>query len=307
MNWYEAFDFDENPFNDTEETKLFGYEQLINDILYNIDAGNMVFVEAEEGAGKTALLWKAIHRFKGDGRVAYIDCVKISDPNIEHVIEGQGSFWGKFMGKKPRGMIILMDNVNELSQKNTERIKYFYDQNYIKSIVFTGRNIKQAKFSLSLHDRIKEVLKVPKVGEEYAHDILKDRLKDGEIVPRDAAQELFKKSQKNIKKFLENSEEILKRASEQKKKSITIADVKEFLGDIKEPVRVMPEPIKEVHVAHEEVAVEEELITAIPVIKKNSKEKPHTEKESKTHPKHAPKQEVHAPKPNDDDMAERYY
>ncbi len=57
--WFNDLGFIENPFDDNANHKLVGYEDIIEDVLYNINAGNMVFIEGKEGTGKTSILKKA--------------------------------------------------------------------------------------------------------------------------------------------------------------------------------------------------------------------------------------------------------
>jgi len=54
MEWYEEMDFDSNPFE--RETKLVGFEDLLEEMLYAIVSGNMIFIEGETGSGKTLIL-----------------------------------------------------------------------------------------------------------------------------------------------------------------------------------------------------------------------------------------------------------
>src|SRR3989344_1135071 len=102
--WYEKLDFDENPFKNGD---LINYQDLIDEILYTISSGNILFIEGKEGTGKTALLKEAIKKFGGKGKIAYIDCNKVDNPNIEDVITKKSSFFAKLSGKKPKDMIVL--------------------------------------------------------------------------------------------------------------------------------------------------------------------------------------------------------
>ncbi|MEK6941032.1 MAG: ATP-binding protein [Nanoarchaeota archaeon] len=262
MQWFEQLDFDDNPFKDTEETNLIGYESTVNEILYNIDAGNLIFVEGENGSGKTALLKKAIKQFRGHGKVLYLDCEKIKALNIEKIIEKRKGFIAKLIGEKPRRMILLMDNTSELDKKNTERLKYFYDQDYIKSVIFTGENMNTVHFSDSLVDRLKKVIKIPEVSKQQAYMILKDRIKSDNMFSQEVAQELFKRSQ-NVKMFLQNAEELAKRAVENKGKSVTI----EMVDSILPQSGVKIENTKEVFTESDVMQLGEEIIDEDPAEK----------------------------------------
>ena len=79
-------------------------------------------------------------------------------------------------------MVVLMDNVHELSKENTERLKYYFDQNYIKSIIFTCDKYSKVKFSESLKDRIgQRVVETPKLASEDAVEVVRNRIGESEL------------------------------------------------------------------------------------------------------------------------------
>lgn len=299
MTWYQQLDFDENPFEDPENARLIGYEEIVNEVLYNIDAGNIIFIQAPPGSGKTAVLRKAINQFKGHGKVAYIDCTKIKDLNIERVLEKASGLMGTIFGSKPKGMIILVDNITDLSKKNSERIKYFYDQNYVKSIIFTGESISHVPFTPSLHDRIKKIITLPSITEDHASAILKDRLRGMEYFGEDVSKELFVKSKRNLKTFMNNAEGLLKNALEHKHEKITLQDIKEYFGE-HEPIKKQVEQKKNDHQdeKEEKVAPKKEKIIEQPK-KTETPQKKQQEKMINQNPIEEEKQPQ--------DIAERYY
>jgi|TARA_B100001971_G_C18116496_1_gene497109 Cdc6-like AAA superfamily ATPase len=193
MEWYEELDFEENPFdiNSLEsEFELIGRDEEAKEALYMIASGNMFVVEGKTGTGKTALLKYVIDNFKGEGKVVHIDGNKISKKfDIKKLL-------------KKKGMILLMDNVQYLSKKNNQKIKYFYDEDLIKSVVFTTTDFSLVNFTDAIKDRIgKNIIKLKDIKEADALEIIKSRLGDKEILPEDVLKELFKKS-KNIKEFI---------------------------------------------------------------------------------------------------------
>src|SRR3989344_902848 len=151
MMWYEKLDFDENPFSvDPRENHdtLFGMDEVLEEIFYRIDAGSMLVIEGSPGNGKTTVLMVAAKKFGGNRNVAYVDC-KVLDKqlNVTNVLQDKYGLLGRVLGKTPKNMIVLLDNINELSRQNTERLKYYFDQNYIKSIIFATDSYRGAKFS----------------------------------------------------------------------------------------------------------------------------------------------------------------
>ncbi|MDD5331435.1 MAG: ATP-binding protein [Candidatus Nanoarchaeia archaeon] len=284
--WYEDLDFDFNPFEDNPEIRMIGYDEVIDEAIYGVHAGNIIFIEGKEGSGKTAILRRVIDRFKGKGKVVYIKCSEIKDLNVEEVLTHKYGFIKRLFSKTPKDMILLFDDIEELSRKNTERIKYFYDQNYIRSIIFTGVNYKRLNFSDSLKDRISKILTVPELDEDDAVEIVEERLNGKDLISEAIIKNAFKKSDKNVKNFLKTCEDLVKFSLEQKSEKVSKEEAKVIFDG--------------------EKAVKEEVKETKPVKKAEKKEEVKKKKEEPK--KQAPK------KGNDDDLkimyedvAERYY
>ncbi len=236
MEWYENFDFEENPFStDPRENhdKLVDMEEYVEEMFYRIKSGSMLVIEGAEGTGKTTLLMIAAKRFGGHKNVVYVDCeILEKNLNITHVLQERYGLLGRLFNKKPKNMVLLLDNVNYLSKKNTERIKYYFDQNYIKSIVFTTTSYSRAKFSESLRDRIgNRVVKLPRLTKDMAVEIVNARIDNSEMFNEQIIKKIFKTS-KNLKELLQNCEEVAKAASEKERSRVQMADLK-ILSDKK--------------------------------------------------------------------------
>ena len=233
MEWYEKFDFDENPFStDPRENhdKLVDMEEIIEEIFYRINSGSMLVVEGFEGAGKTTLLMVAAKKFGGKKRVAYVDCKVLHKKlNITRVLQNRYGFFGRLLNKKPKNMIVLMDNIHELSKLNTERLKYYFDQNYIKSIIFTTEKYSKVKFSDSLRDRIgKRVVKIPKLSDYDAAEIIRKRVDDdsSELFNETIIEKIFKISKNSPKRLLENCARVAQVAANKDRNRVQMIDLK---------------------------------------------------------------------------------
>ncbi|MEM2131616.1 MAG: AAA family ATPase, partial [Candidatus Woesearchaeota archaeon] len=182
-----------------------------------------------KGNGKTTLLMVAAKKFGGKKNVAYVDC-KILDKNlnITNILQERYGLFGKILNKTPKEMILLLDNVHELSKKNTERIKYYFDQNNIKSIIFTTEKYSKAKFSESLKDRIgKRVLKIPLMDEFDAIEIVKKRIGEkSDFFNDDLIKKIFNLSENSVKLFLENCSKIAESAVKKGRKRAQLVDLK---------------------------------------------------------------------------------
>lgn len=203
MEWYEELGFDENPFK--KEVGMVGRKSLANEIFYHIEAGNITIVEGGEGAGKTELLKEVIRGYGGNGKVVYVSGKKFANGiNIERLINKKYSFLGWLFNKNPRGMILLMDDVESLTETNCERLKYYFDQNYIRSIVFTTSNKEKINFTPSLYHRVRNSFKLEPLTEDEAVEIIKKRI--GTLLPEQAVRKLFEDSNNNYRKFLKDCE-----------------------------------------------------------------------------------------------------
>jgi len=219
MEWFEELGFDDNPFNlDALKTdfNFIGMDREANEILYRIASGSMLLIQGKAGTGKTALLKYAIDNFKGEGKVIYVDGYKLNKRlDVSNLLK-----------KKPKGMILLMDNVQYLSKKNNERVKYYYDQDYIKSVVFTTTDYSLVSFTNAIKDRIgKNTIKLKKLKPSYAIKIAKERLNDKEILSKDVLKELYKNSD-NIKGFLRNCDLLCSHVVEKGKEKAEKEDIK---------------------------------------------------------------------------------
>ena len=232
LEWYEKLDFEENPFVN-EDFELIGYDDIVDDMFYNVAAGNIMFIEGKEGRGKTALLKQVINKFKGRGKVIYINCKKIEgDINIEKFLVRRYGFWGRLKHKVPRDMVLLIDDIQEMSLKNSERVKYFYDQNYVRSIIFTGTSLKNLELSKSFLERISKVVKLRDITEDEAVTNVQTRLNNHEILPEEIIKEVFNLSKKNTKEFLQRCEELCKLAVEDGSNKVNLDHVaKVFVND----------------------------------------------------------------------------
>jgi len=244
MDWYEELDYEENPFKDNEDTELIGYEEVIDEVLYRLMSGNMVCVEGKSGAGKTAILKAAINKFKGDGQVVYINGQQLTNGlNIENVLKKKAGVFKRIFNKKPKKMILLLDEIQNLSERNCERIKYYFDNNFIKSAIFTSSDFKKANFTTSLKERISKTINLREVSEDEAIDIVQSRLGSDEIIPETVIKEIFSRSDKNMKSFLKNCEKACSFAFESNGKTVLPEHLNEIFDE--DVVEEQPEESKE--------------------------------------------------------------
>ena len=235
MEWFEELDFDENPLDTNPKKfadKLVGLNEELEELLYRAAASSMVFLEGKNGFGKTSLLWNLIKKYKGRGKIIYVDCEKLDkELNIEQLLVRKHGLSGRLFKKMPRNMILLLDNVKELSPTNTERVKFFFDQGYLRSVVFTGTDYSKLKFSESLKQRIgNRIIRLKELDNYQAVAIVRNRIEDIEMISDELIQEIFKISKKNPLKLLQNCETVFAHAVESNEDKISKKHLKLIEG-----------------------------------------------------------------------------
>ncbi|MBI4149300.1 AAA family ATPase [Candidatus Woesearchaeota archaeon] len=240
--WYEELGYDDNPLEANPfrvNFPLVNRSREAADILYAIDAGNMLVIEGKDGIGKTMLLRHAITKHRGKGKVIYIDGNTVSKRlNIESLlVKRSGLFRGRLLKHKPRGMILLFDNVQQLTKKNCEHIKYFYDQDYLKSVIFTLQEYKAAPFTDSLRDRIGErVIRLRPLDDQEAAQVIMQRLPKSWLAP-DLIAGILEESEKSLALALQHTSYLMDYAAANKKEKLTKTEIKKLL---RERTREMP-------------------------------------------------------------------
>ncbi|MBC8501057.1 MAG: hypothetical protein ISS25_03310 [Nanoarchaeota archaeon] len=230
MSWYEELGYKQNPL-EIDSFKIdfipIKYEKEIEELVYRLKAGNVVMIEGPDGSGKTTLLKETIRRFGGRGKVIYFDNKQLGrNLNIEDLLVNSQNFFRRLVGKKPVNMILLLDNVNYLTKRNSERIKYFFDQNYLKGVAFTTDRYKNVKFTKSMKDRIgKRVIKLSPPTVKEVVMITKDRLLDEKLLSDRMIKKIFNLSKANLKQHLANCKAVLEYLVDNDKDSINDQEV----------------------------------------------------------------------------------
>lgn len=236
--WYLKYEFGDNPFElnpiKDENRQFIGVEDVEKEMIYRILAGSMIFIEGSKGKGKTAMLKYAIDNFKGHGKVMYVDSDKVNKQiNVEELLINANKFRGKVLGKKPKNMILLIDNIESLSKRNWERIKYYYDQDYLKSVVFTGKNFSKVKFPESIKSRIgKRIIRLPNLSNQEIVQIIQERLGDDyeDLISDEEIINVYKLSNSDMKKFFVNVYKLLQYKSDEDLSIVNVEEIKKALN-----------------------------------------------------------------------------
>lgn len=200
---------------------LMGRDVEKDEVAYRIASGNMLLIEGAKGVGKTALLKHAIDNFRGFGKVVYIDVGTFGKRlDIARLLEG-----------RPKGMILLIDNIQYLSESNNKKIKYFYDQDYIKSVVFTTWDLKAINFTDAIRSRIgRNVMKLKALSKGDVLGIARDRLEGNSVISDEVLGELYKES-KDLRRFLINCDLLCKSLEREERIEAEVKDVARVVVD----------------------------------------------------------------------------
>ena len=227
-SWYKALGYYKNPFLISpmnEQTPLVGRQDERATALYHIKAGSILAILGKQGYGKTRFIRDLITNFKG--KVVYVDARTISKTlDIEQLLRKKKGLSGKLFGSKPKHMVLFVDNAEELSQVNSERLKYYFDNEYLKSVIFATTAIKNCDFSESMVDRIaNRIITLPSVTEDEIVEIVENRLdetlgEDDSILTKEILLEVFKHSN-SVKEFLRNINKVCAKMHEEGEESVT--------------------------------------------------------------------------------------
>ena len=214
MSWYENHGYIEDPFSTKKGAFI---EQSIHlngpteELVYSIEAGNMMLIEGNKGTGKTALLFSAIEKFKGERKVIYFDC-NTDEVDIKKLMQNKYRIVGKLLNLMPKGMVLMLDNFKKLNHKELERAKYYYDNNYLRSIIFTGND---SELPDNIRDRIgNRIIKLKSLTTSDAVELVRNRLNSLEFLPEKIIKKIYAKSKKDTVSFLESCGKTCKNATE---------------------------------------------------------------------------------------------
>ncbi|PIY59902.1 hypothetical protein COY95_04615, partial [Candidatus Woesearchaeota archaeon CG_4_10_14_0_8_um_filter_47_5] len=208
--WYKRLGYYHNPFNIKPamfDYEIVGYGNVLRELYYRVPTGTLTFVRGSLGTGKTTILKHLINRYKGKKQVIYFACNRIEKKlDIEDLLHERYGFWGRLLKLKPRGMIVLLDEAQELTKKNVERIKNYFDQKHIKSVVFTGTHFQEDIFTNGVRERMgpSGMIELPSLTKDDAVLLIRRRIGGDELLSDELIRDVFELSDRNPRRFLHN-------------------------------------------------------------------------------------------------------
>lgn len=232
--WYSQLGFYNNPFSikpAAYHDEILGCNGVVDEVLDKIKSGSILFIDGDYGVGKTTLLRKIINEFGGKKRVVYYSCNRSENGlNVERLANGGKSFFDKVLGTKPRNMILLLDEVHDLSETDCESLHKSFSDKMFKSIVLVSKDFKSVNFGNGMKSLIgNNVIKMKKLNSDGAISFVRGRIGNLKIISDDMIKLLNRRVDGNPRKLLKNCEEVCKYSVDNFEDEVTEEIVKKVL------------------------------------------------------------------------------
>ncbi|MBU0666392.1 MAG: ATP-binding protein [Nanoarchaeota archaeon] len=208
--WYNNVGFYNNPFSIKPAAfhdEIVGNEEELKKINENISTGAVCLVTGSYGTGKTTILKRIIHQFKGKKRVIYFSCNrKDKELNFNKFLI-EKSFFHKLFKVRAKNMILLLDEIQDLSKHESDELVKLYEQKFIFSIVLVSKNEKRLSFSPKLKKLIgKNIYELRKLSPQTTIQFVRKRIGSSKILS-DVIIKRISKLNSNPRAILENCED----------------------------------------------------------------------------------------------------
>src|SRR3989338_3125534 len=228
--WYLKLGFSENPFN--IKPANLTYQIIKHDsaaITTKLADGQAVFIQAPFGNGKTTLMKAIISKFGGKKKLIYTSCVEEESIDVYGLLKN-ASLKGKIFGKLPQNMILLVDEAQDILQKDCETIESFLSKGNIKSAAFFGINYPSGKFTPVLENMLSgNIISLSSLTAEDAVSLIRTRIGKLKILPDYVIREIYSRFGINPRRLLQNCEDICRTAVELGIDELTVSDVSALL------------------------------------------------------------------------------
>lgn len=231
--WYQKIGFYNNPFDikaNKFDNRVLGNEEKVSEIITKIRQGTVIYVDGEYGTGKTTLLKRIISEFGGHRNLFYHSCNSGEKLDLLNILKGKYRLFGKLFNIKGKGMILLLDEVQDLTQGEELNILSYRAKKYIKSIVLVGRK-DDISFTREMRQAISNnMYSFGNISDKDAVRLIRRRIGDLPLLSNEAIKEINRISKGNPRFLLENCEDICKQAMDSGRRSVGCKEVNEFFS-----------------------------------------------------------------------------
>ncbi len=229
--WYNSLGFYTNPFSIKPAAfhdELFGYEDMLNKINSKMANGSIVFLTGQYGTGKTTILKRIIHRFKKQKKIIYYSCNQGDAIDFDKLLYSRTFFRRLFHARQKRA-ILLLDEVQDMNKKDSDKLCEYFDKSFFKSILLTSMKANQVKFTDCLKELTQEnIFKISKLTKTEAVELVRKRVGNIEFLKDEVIEKIYSLNS-NPRAFLKNCEELCRYAHETGSDEVTVKHVKEVL------------------------------------------------------------------------------
>ena len=255
--WYKRVGFHNNPFS--IKPAAFRSDLVAYDMEYiydKIDSAELLFIEGQYGTGKTSILKNIINNYRGKNKIIYYNFNKGDRFDVRDLLDGANSIWRKVSGLKVKNIVMLLDEVHTMKQKDAKEIMDYYKKGVLQSVIFVTHAYDAVSFPEEVDTLLNgNVLKTISLSDEEAVEFVRKRIGDIDLLTDDVIVRLFKASENNPRRLLEFAEDVSRYAVEMGDYEVTDFHLEEVLGDIiKEAKNVRKAKPKKVEAKTEEVA-----------------------------------------------------
>jgi len=235
--WYNELGFYSNPFSIKPaafHNELFGNTSVIARIIKRIEERGIVFVFGDFGTGKTTVLKKIIREFRGGDfgakRIIYYNCNQ-SEASIDYdrLLVNAGGFFSRLFGVRRKGMMILIDEMQDMNRQDLERVKKYYDDGFFRSVVFVSK-YEDVELPKDLAEEIGEnKFVLGDMTKSEAVKMIRERIGSLKFLGDEVILKIFMRD-RNSRNFLKNCEDVCRVAFESGANEVGLEHVDRVLG-----------------------------------------------------------------------------
>ena len=220
MVWYEEFNLSKNPFTKDPRInadRIIKDETKLNDLLYYTTSESIVIVRGDSNSGKTRFALEILNTYKSNYKVLYIDLAHYNkNIDIEDVLLSNQPLHRRLMKLYPKKVILVIDNAYNFSTSFYHRLQYFYDQDYLLSVVLIYKADTLVEIPGSIMSRVgNKYIDLTPIDKDSAVKIISARLK-GKIFNQENLDYIYTKSN-SFEDFLKKCERIAIQYTKQSK------------------------------------------------------------------------------------------
>jgi len=226
--WYQELGFYNNPFSikpGAYSNDIYGQDDIIKEVIAKVANSNMIYITGPYGTGKTSILKRIIHAFKGKKKVIYYNCnQKEKSINFDSILINAGGFFHRLLGIRKKNVILLLDEVQELNKKDMHLVVEYYKLGFFKSVILASKK-DDIELSRELNDTIgRNRYDLREITSEEAVKIIRKRIGNISFLTDDMIIAIFKKN-KNPRAFLKNCEDVCRFSFESGAKKVSEKDI----------------------------------------------------------------------------------